>query len=256
MAILSFNQQVNMLPNSGTGLAFTTGTLQSASSTAVSYSDGLGDVGTYYGAFTFKYGQISGGTLTGYSQTVNNNFAWSISGLRLSILTVAIYEYQNNLAALENYALSGNDSITGSTSNDALLGLAGSDTLNGGGGNDTLTGGTGADNFILNSGIDSVTDLGNGTDVLQIGNGATVNASLYAGWTATAASVNNGSVSILTSGLTVDLSKAAVGKGWTIQNKGTATTLISSVNNDTLTAGNANDTLISYSANGTINAGI
>ncbi|NBS63748.1 MAG: calcium-binding protein [Betaproteobacteria bacterium] len=134
----------------------------------------------------------------------------------------------------------GSDSLSGI---EQLLGSALNDTLAGGAGNDTITGGAGADRFVITGTTAIVTDLGHGADVLEVRAAGAVDATLHTAWTASVASVNNGSARILTPGLQVNLSSINTGSGWRIQNTGAATQLAGSALNDTLTGGAANDTL-------------
>jgi len=61
------------------------------------------------------------------------------------------YASNNDYDGLKVYALSGNDSITGSSFDDVLFGYAGNDSLNGGAGNDIIDGGTGFDTATFSS---------------------------------------------------------------------------------------------------------
>jgi Ca2+-binding RTX toxin-like protein len=134
----------------------------------------------------------------------------------------------------------GSDTLSGI---EQLLGSALNDTLAGGAGNDTITGGAGADRFVITGATAIVADLGNGADVLEVRSAGSVDATLHTAWTASVASVNNGSARILTPGLQVNLSSINTGGGWRIQNTGAATQLAGSALNDTITGGTGNDTL-------------
>ena len=127
-------------------------------------------------------------------------------------------------------------SLTGSIGNDTITGGLGNDILIGGGGNNRLTGGDGNDTFIV-TGNDTITDLSAG-DILIVDGGATVNAKIGgAGWTATSATHNSGTVNITTSGLLVNLAADTDpgGNGYTVTNtSATGTTLTGSAFNDTL----------------------
>jgi Ca2+-binding RTX toxin-like protein len=85
---------------------------------------------------------------------------------------------------------------------------------------------------------------GPGAEILQIEAGASVTATLKSAWSATSDSFNFGDALISTSALAVDLSGITQGHGWSVTNKGRATTLTGSQFNDTLTGGIGNDTLI------------
>ena len=150
---------------------------------------------------------------------------------------------------------SGNDTLTGNAGANTLIGGSGNDTMAGGGGHDTLqggigndvlTGGTGLDRFVVESGTDRVTDLGlGGGDALAVAVGATANATLAAAWTASAASVNAGTIGLIAAGFQANLTAATGGSGWSVTNSGntTAIAFIGSTHADSLTGGDANDTL-------------
>jgi Ca2+-binding RTX toxin-like protein len=97
---------------------------------------------------------------------------------------------------------------------------------------------------MLGFGTDSITDLGNGADILIVAAGATTNASVYAAWTATAATSNSGIANISTSGLAVNLAAVTLGiAGFNVTNRGSAANLTGSALADALTGGVGNDTL-------------
>jgi Ca2+-binding RTX toxin-like protein len=147
---------------------------------------------------------------------------------------------------VERLTLTGTAAInaSGNSLANTLVGNAGANTVDGGTGNDTLTGGVGADTFIVGAGADAITDLGNGVDVINVAAGATTNASVYAAWTATAATSNSGIANISTYGLAVNLGAVTMGtSGFNATNSGTATNLTGSALADVLTGGIGNDTL-------------
>ncbi len=123
---------------------------------------------------------------------------------------------------------SGNDTITPSSSNVELMGFAGDDT------------------FIAKYANITIDDLGNGNDILQVGANGTVNATIYASWTATKATVNNGVATTLnTAGYNVNLSAIKKGKGFTVTDSVGGATIVGSgfadilngFSGDTLTGG-------------------
>lgn len=174
----------------------------------------------------------------------------STSGLavNLSLVTKGSGGFNvSNTGAATTLSGSGlSDKLVGGAYNDILLGGAGNDTLVGGSGNDKLTGGIGIDTFSVTSGTDSITDLGaGGADVLTVGLGSNVNATINTAWIATAATSNNGTANINTSGLAVNLASVIAGKnGFTVTNIGGATTLNGSSFADVLIGGKGNDTLV------------
>ncbi len=142
----------------------------------------------------------------------------------------------SNAADLANvYGQGGNDTITGSSGNDSIFG---------GAGNDSVTGGAGADLFYVDEGTDTITDLGgnnaaagpNEDDALVVVAGATANVTLSDDWTATAATVNNGTVTLTLAaedaqtigiaqvdGVDVDLRLAGGTSGFTVDARNTTT---------------------------------
>ena len=150
---------------------------------------------------------------------------------------------------------SGVYSVRGSALGDSLVGSAGDDSLQGFGGNDTLAGGLGNDTFKVDVGTDTVTDFGNGQDILTVAAGATANVTMTAAWNATAATVNNGTVTINTNGYAVNLALAGGTAGFNVINTSTAptsgTTLTGSSLANVLTSGAGNDTLVGGAGNDT-----
>jgi Ca2+-binding RTX toxin-like protein len=137
------------------------------------------------------------------------------------------------------------DTVTLTASGQNVTGGAGADTINGGPGVHTLTGGGGIDTFTVTAGTVAISDLGTGgADVLKVSAGATVSATLTAGWTATALTVNNGAASVNAAGQTLNVAAATGANGWTLTNSGGAATLTGSAKADTITGGGGNDTLI------------
>jgi len=152
----------------------------------------------------------------------------------------------------------GNDSITGTTGHDGIHGGAGADTLTGGAGDDFLTGdgstgAAGADTFVIDAGNDTILDLAasNLADVIQVSGGASVSATAYGSWTATASSSNLGtSATIDAKGQTLDLSAITTGNGWTLKDTSTsATSFTGSGLADTITGGAGADTMTGGSGN-------
>ena len=143
----------------------------------------------------------------------------------------------------------GGTTLTGSNHGDTFNGGL-NDTINAGNGTniingvsgDKITGGTGVDTFNITAGKETISNLGSGADILTVTNGATVNATINTtGWTATAATVNNGSATLTTAGHNVDLHLVTSGNGFSIIDTGSKTTITgTATGNDSITAG-AND---------------
>ena len=151
---------------------------------------------------------------------------------------------QNTLS----FNLNGNALANSLTGNDAA------NTITGGGGNDILTGGQGIDTFLVDFGTDSITDLGNGgADILKVSAGATANATVSVLWTASSATVNNGTANITTNGLAVNLAAVVSGNGYKVTNTGQQAILTGSALSDVLSGGTGNDTLSGGNGNDILN---
>ncbi len=137
------------------------------------------------------------------------------------------------------------------------MGSALDDTLTGGQGNDTLTGGIGGDLFRVLTGTKIVTDLGVGLDSVEVRPGAALQAVVSAPWTASSLSFNDGTATLSTPDLAVDLSRIISGRaGWVVTNTGSSgASLTGSDLNDRLTGGSGNDTLSGASGNDTLIGG-
>lgn len=173
-----------------------------------------------------------------------NNYIVSANGEDIIYGYDGVDELHGRGGADQLFGGNGEDNLFGENGTDTLDGGADNDQLDGGYGNDALTGGGGDDLFTINDDTDTVADLGDGNDNLSVGLGAIANATVVAAWTATSATVNDGTVNITTAGFAVDLGLAGGGTGFHVTNTGTATTLTGSAQNDTLTAGVGADMLI------------
>jgi len=139
------------------------------------------------------------------------------------------------------------------TGNDHLMGTNGADVMNGGLGDDKLLGGTGLDTFIVNAGADTIYDFGfGGQEILQVGLGATAKADVTCDWTATSATVNLGTATMVSTGANIDLSAVQSGNGFTLyaesghgnlSGSGLADTLFASSEGNVLRGGDGNDSL-------------
>jgi len=107
---------------------------------------------TFTGSFVVEGSSILSGTITGITQ-LDEVLQFTATGVSVTITQLLDLAPENMLdvEALINFALRGNDTITGSSGADVLVGANGNDTLNGGGDNDTLRGGLGNDT--LNGGV-------------------------------------------------------------------------------------------------------
>ena len=102
-------------------------------------------------------------------------------------------------------------SINGGSGDDTITGQG---TINAGSGDDIITitgksnvtGGEGKDTFDVQAGKVTITDLGSGKDIIKVAAGAEVTANVGSGWTATADSTNDGTLTFkLGSGANVNL---------------------------------------------------
>lgn len=173
------------------------------------------------------------GNFTATSETINNGTAFiNANGHAVSL----------SMAGGSNGWTITNESRAGAV----LIGSSNNDTITGGSGNDTLTGGAGIDRFNITEGIDTVTDLayGNVSDILVVSRRSTAIVTAAGNFTATSATINNGTSSINANGHAVNMASAGGSNGWTITNaSGTGVTLIGSSHDDTITGGSGNDTL-------------
>ena len=206
------------------------------------------DTGTS-GNDEIRFAATAASTLTLYAGDTGIENVVIGTGTAASAVTTATTALNVN-AALVGNALnitgnSGANILTGTAYNDTLNGGAGNDTLNGGLGDDTLTGGTGIDTFNVTAGTDTITDLANGgAEIFNVSAGATVNVTVAAAWTATTATVNNGTANLFTNGYVVNLAAATGSYGFSLTNTSvTGTTLTGSAKADTLIGGIGNDTL-------------
>lgn len=140
------------------------------------YRAGDSDVFTGHGLTYSADGYLTGGTITGYTGTMDGDTVVTATGLDISAraLEAAI----DTRSVADDYrlfakALDGNDTIVGSTGNNQLRGYAGNDVIKAGAGFDSVWGGLGNDTISGNGGNDRL--AGNaGDDVLAGGLGHNV----------------------------------------------------------------------------------
>ena len=145
------------------------GTVQTANETQIVIGSGS-NYGIYLGNFRYDSYGLTGGTLSGYLGYTNGVLSTKIENFSVDAVTAANLINSNNLSALHNIALSGNDTISGSGGSDRLLSYAGNDLLQAGAGNDTLYGGDGNDTLLGDVGNDQL--FGDaGSDCLLGGDG-------------------------------------------------------------------------------------
>ena len=157
--------------------ALPTANIVSATATDITISEGT-ITGIWSGKFTYSNTELTGGTVARYRQYDNGTLQFEVTGINRPALTIKDYWDNDDESGLYQYALSGADSITGSSGKDYLTGEGGNDTINasagddeivGGSGNDTINGGEGSDiaayegniqnfSFSVNHGVITVTD--------------------------------------------------------------------------------------------------
>ena len=199
MAIVTVAQPFNMLADDDWGWQVT-----SATATSITISDGV-HTQTYGGTFSFDAADNISGTVATTRHYLNGAVVYSVTGMTASAAQMQTHaETFGDTQATYAYALSGNDSIIGSSGSDILLGYAGNDSLLGGSGNDSLSGGAGNDS--LNGGTGADTMLGGaGSDSYYVDHtGDRVHET-----TSTTSTTNAGGVDKVNSPLTFDLSAYA-----------------------------------------------
>jgi len=125
----------------------------------ISLYDPEGKRQDYLGSFWYSSGELnwSKSYLSGFRQYNSKSSktpAWEAKQLKIS--GAKYYEYSTNDDgyALLEYALRGNDTITGSNAKDLLFGGAGNDVIDGRAGDDIIYGGSGKDTLIGGKGKD------------------------------------------------------------------------------------------------------
>jgi Ca2+-binding RTX toxin-like protein len=151
MAAVNFFVPTNM----ATSQTFA-GTLTGATSSQITITDGF-NTGIYQGQFTYSStGQVSG-TLLGYEQFAGSLLTEQVTGLHVDMSVAAGLINSNQVQALFQLALQGNDVIIGSSGNDVLFGYGGNDVIAPGGGNNTVDAGAGFDTVVIHAPIETST---------------------------------------------------------------------------------------------------
>jgi hypothetical protein len=163
MAIVNLYLKEDML-----NPTFYYGSVVGYSTSYLSLSNGIKS-GTYHGLFDYSsVDTLSRSTITGYEGYTNGQLSSSVSGLSLLLSSLDSYSQSGNALGLYQNALSGNDTINGSSFNDILLGFAGSDNINGGVGIDTAGYLSIRNNCSINKTLTgfTVSSSADGTDIL------------------------------------------------------------------------------------------
>lgn len=200
-----------------------------AGASQIHVDHGGGWTDDFFGSFTYKNGQLSGGTITGITETRSGGTHFKLTDLHVSAKDFQALVAAHNQAGIEALVLSGNDQITGGTHADTLVGLAGNDVIDGGKNLDTMIGGLGNDVYIVDDKADKVVeDVSAGRDRIE----ASLTYTLPL------------NVEDLT--LTGTHASAGTGNGQSnhITGNSAANTLTGFGGNDTLNGGSGNDHLI------------
>lgn len=140
MAIVRAYTQLNMF-----NPAVWYGDIIHADANEIHISDGF-NTAVYIGhGFSYGWDDVVAGTLTGYQQYSGGYLVGEITGLNLYAPSVSAYLDSNNLNALLELGLRGDDQIYGSPEDDWIEGYGGNDYIDGGAGNDVIYGGAGND---------------------------------------------------------------------------------------------------------------
>ncbi|MET0271865.1 MAG: calcium-binding protein [Phenylobacterium sp.] len=134
----------------------------------------------FYGDFQYDlFGDLAGGTLTGWKESYNGQLVFQITGANVPVSTFLNWVATDANITAVTTILAGSDTVTGSGFSDRLYGYAGDDSIAAGGGEDTIQSGAGADTVSGGLGNDQISDSGGsnflrgneGNDVLTGGTG-------------------------------------------------------------------------------------
>ena len=139
------------------------GSVVSSTSTAITIKDNLGDSLSIFGTFYYSGGNLSSGTVSSLTSVVNYVTAYGIFGTKADALTVLDYVSRSDIKSLNEYILSGADTISASAGDDVIMGYGGNDIIYGNAGNDIIYAGNGNDDLYGGAGND-VLDGGAGLD--------------------------------------------------------------------------------------------
>jgi serralysin len=124
----------------------------------------------FTGSFTYSNGDISGGTVASWRESLSGQTVFNITGASVPVTNLATWAATGNDEAARTAFLAGNDSIVGSNVVDRMHGYDGNDTLSGGGGDDFLRGEIGDDSIVGGAGFDD-THGNQGNDTIRGGDG-------------------------------------------------------------------------------------
>ncbi len=124
----------------------------------------------FTGSFTYSNGEIAGGTIASWKESLNGQMVFNITGTNVPVTSLATWAATGNDETARNAFLAGDDSIVGSNAIDRMHGYAGNDTVTGGGGDDFLRGEVGDDSIVGGAGFDD-THGNQGNDTVRGGDG-------------------------------------------------------------------------------------
>lgn len=108
----------------------------------------------FTGQFTYANGEISGGTVTGWKESLSGQVQFNLTGISVPAQQLVTWAATDNSEAAKTAILAGGDSMVGSQVFDRIYGYGGNDTIDAGAGDDFLRGGDGADSILGGAGFD------------------------------------------------------------------------------------------------------
>ena len=134
-----------------------------ATSTAFTLQDGPWR-DEFRGQFTYANDEISGGTVTAWTQSLSGQMIFEVTEFSVPATTFVTWAATDNNESAKSTILGGSDLITGSAAPDRMRGYAGDDAIQGGGGQDYLRGDEGNDSLSGGDAFDDVHgNMGNDT---------------------------------------------------------------------------------------------
>lgn len=116
----------------------------------------------FSGQFTYANDAITGGTLTGWKESLSDQLVFEVTGFSLPVTQFVTWATTNNNEAAKSAILANGDAITGSQAIDRMRGYAGNDAIDGAGGEDYLRGDEGDDSIAGGAGFDDLNgNMGN-----------------------------------------------------------------------------------------------
>ena len=235
----------------------------SGTGSKITISDGY-HTETFTGSFSYSDdGEVTGGTLSGYSYSQGGSAFVTISGASVSSVTAYNYYMNSNIPGLVGLILSKNDTVNGSKYDDKFSGYGGNDRLYGNAGNDLLSGDAGDDLLDGGLGADSLDGgLGNDTYYLDNAGDLVIESSATGGIDTLISSVSR-TLGANQENLTLSGAAAINGSGNELANKlignsgnnvlngkAGADTMVGGLGNDTYYVDNASDVVTEASTGG------